>query len=388
MGPVRALRMIRRMWPLVVLPCATPPARAAVQTQQADTCPVQTAPAVATGRMMIIEMRTGDTHLAESPGGPAERSPRWLRMQRVSVSSRYRVVENASGAISANQLEYQVVVRGRLRFDSGDRLSVAFGLFTGSTFTSGWNRSGWGTGDAQADLYVKQLHLAARPVPGMEIQVGGLGVVHGQSTEITGYAYDGFVTGERVSITRPRDLFFDEISITAGHLGKLDRPGVARRLDRLTRLNHVQVLLAKRIGRRATVSSDYSDASGEHMLRQAVGVETPEARVVDVVQFEQYQRAGSDPGYGFATYVETSAARWLTIGVGYASVEHRILNSNRYGQGRRVFLTGHLALGPELSVSGYFTRSTGRDPVAEPRARLDLVVGYNALPRLRRTGLL
>jgi hypothetical protein len=37
------------------------------------------------------------------------------------------------------------------------------------------------------------------------------------------------VTGERATLRRPRELFLDEISVTAGFLGDLTTPNVFRR---------------------------------------------------------------------------------------------------------------------------------------------------------------
>ena len=61
-----------------------------------------------------------------------------------------------------------------------------------------------------------RLYFAAIPVQGVEGQYGGLYIVKGESTELTTYDEDGYIIGERVSVRRPKELFFDEISATVG----------------------------------------------------------------------------------------------------------------------------------------------------------------------------
>ena len=41
----------------------------------------------------------------------------------------------------------------------------------------------------------------------------------GQSTEITTYDNDAYVTAGRVSVRRPREVFFDDISVSVGYVG-------------------------------------------------------------------------------------------------------------------------------------------------------------------------
>jgi len=43
----------------------------------------------------------------------------------------------------------------------------------------------------------------------VEIQYGGLYFDRGQSTEVTSYDYDGYLVGERITLNRPRNFYFD-----------------------------------------------------------------------------------------------------------------------------------------------------------------------------------
>jgi hypothetical protein len=95
------------------------------------------------------------------------------------------------------------------------------------------------------------LYLSALALDGVEVQYGSLDVWHDESADITGYAYNGYVAGERVSIKRPRELFFDDISFAYGYVGDLNSPNVIGRLYRLGQNNFHRFMLKKNIGERA-----------------------------------------------------------------------------------------------------------------------------------------
>jgi len=67
----------------------------------------------------------------------------------------------------------------------------------------------------------------------------------GQSTEVTSYDYDGYLVGERITLDRPGNLYFDEISITYGFLGDFNRPNVFGRLHRLGQSNYHEFGVSK-----------------------------------------------------------------------------------------------------------------------------------------------
>ena len=109
----------------------------------------------------------------------------------------------------------------------------------------------------------------------------GLEGANDESTDITGYAYNGYVDGERVSIRRPRALFFDDISVAFGYVGDLNAPNVFRRLHRLSESNFHRFMLKKNVGERSWISADYTFQAGTHIWREAIRVRTTELRAVD-----------------------------------------------------------------------------------------------------------
>jgi hypothetical protein len=337
---------------------------------------------------------------ANSGGRPASTIPeaevtngrltRWFELQMGTINARYRHVVNSAGKTTSNQAQHKESLKGRFKFDKEGRYSLNAGVFSGRNFIAAWNNTGWGTGDAQSNLALKQLFFSATPWKGLEIQYGGLYIARGESTEITSYDDDGYFMGERLGIKRPDKFFFDEISVAYGYLGDSSTPNIAKRFHRLTQSNYHQFLVAKRIGRRTAVSLDYTLEAGRETLRQAINVKVPETHIVDFVRFENYQRIDFKPDYGFALYGQKSLLKWITLGGGYAQIDpnYGSLNSDHFGSGNRLFLMGTLQLPAGFSIAPYATRATASQvPPVSQHTRFDLVVSYNFLKRLRRTGL-
>ena len=199
----------------------------------------------------IVDLRPGDVRLFEPLASTTGKLHRWLDLQAASIGTHYLFAKNGLGVITANRQQYQVAVAGRFKFDGKGRFSINAGLYTGTNFIAGSNNAGFGDGKAQSNLYLKHLYLSARPLEGVELQYGGLNIWHDESTDITGYAYDGYIAGERVSIQRPRELFFDDISIGFGYVGDFTTPNFASRLHRLAQSNFHRFILKKNIGERA-----------------------------------------------------------------------------------------------------------------------------------------
>lgn len=336
---------------------------------------------------MVIEMRTGETHLAPAPI-PEGKLARWFDLQSASISNRYQFVRNVRGATTASHEQYQVTFKGRFKFDKQGRFSLNAGLFSGRSFFSGWNSSGWGSSRAVSNLYLKELYLSAKPARGVELQYGSLYLPHGEATEITAYDYDGYVTGQRITLSRPDNLWLDEISYTAGYLGDFNTPNINKRYHRLRQINFHHFLVAKKINERTHVSADYASENGVAVFRQAIKVKMPEAKIIDTFLFEHYERAGKAAGYGFNVYGEKKLHRRFTLGSGYAQIDRSGLNSDRFLQGRRLHANGLITLTPEFSLTVGVTQAVGGLSGNLPRTRLDIGVNYNLLGSLKRAGLL
>jgi hypothetical protein len=314
---------------------------------------------------------------------------RWLELETATVTTRYRYIESSRGEVLANQDQYQDILRGRFKFDSRGRYSIFAGISTGTSFIGGWDSAGWGTGDAVTNHYLKQLGFSAAPLHGVELQYGGLYVLRGEATEITTYDNDAYIVGQRLRLKRPKELFFDEISVTYGYLGDVALPNLNKRFHRLKQSNYHQWLVTKSIGSRAAVSAGYSFQDGIETLRQAVRLRTPELRLLDLVRFEDYERTDVHPDYGFAVTGEKSLHRRLTVGGGYADIDRNYggLNGDRWMSGRRLYATAAFVLCPEFTVSAFLTHAVKTGFPISNATRIEVLFSYNLLESLRRTSL-
>jgi hypothetical protein len=314
---------------------------------------------------------------------------RWLDLQNVSANLRFRFIDTSAGVVTTRQLQHRETLRGRLKGDRAGHYALNFGVYTGARFTSGWDNTPWGISNAQKNFAFKQLFVAAQPAAGLEGQVGSLYIIKGESTEITTYDEDGYIMGERVSARRPKTLFFDEISFTSAYLtGDPARISVTKRFAHVDEPNYRQFLVDKKLGGRAGVSADFTAVSGARTWRQAVTVKTP-FRGVDTLAFENYERTRLNRDYGFAAWVEKAVWKSLVLNGGYASIDAHYggLNADRFNIGNRLFLTATRVLTPALTASAFITTAVGHNGVLPQRTLWNLVLAYNALPDLRRTGL-
>jgi hypothetical protein len=314
---------------------------------------------------------------------------RWLDLQAVTLSTRFRFIQTSAGVTAVRQQQHKESLRARLTFDKAGAYSLNAGVFSGKSFISSWDATGLGTGDPQGYVAVKQLFLAARPIRGLELQYGGLYLVRGESSEITTYDEDGFIVGGRASVRRPDAVFFDEISLTVAHLGDPATPNVFKRLRRLSDVNYRHVLLGKRIGGQVAVTLDYTYENGRETIREAVSLRTSRVRVVDLVRLENYQRVTGQPALGFTLSGEKTIRTRVTAGAGYACIDRDYggLNGDRYQIGNRLFVSSSVPLRAGFTLQGYLTRAVGNDDTVPQGTRVDVVLGYNLLTTLQRSPL-
>ncbi len=317
---------------------------------------------------------------------PAAGLHRWLDVQTLLASARYRHIETSTGVVTSNQLQHSAVLKARFTFDAQGRFAVVAGAATGATFIGGWNNSGIGTpSDLMLRTFLKQLYVSAAPTRGVEAQFGGLYVLRGESTEITSYDNDAFITGERLTIKRPDVLRLDELSATVGYLGDTSTPNVLRRLSRLSDTNYAHVLATKRLGNAVNVSADLTRVSDVSTWRSAVAVRAPKSTGLDLVRLEAYRRV-DHPASGYSAFVEKKLGSRVTGGLGVANVDlnNGSLNADRFGKGQRWFLNGSVQILPELAALTFYQHAFNNDAPLTNRSRLEFLVQFNALKALQR----
>lgn len=315
---------------------------------------------------------------------------RWYEAQTIQLDARYRLIETSAGARSSNHLQHRQTFKGAFKFDPKGRYTLQAGAGTGSSFTGSWENAGPGTGDGNLAFGVRYLFASAAPIKGLEFQLGGLALLRGETTEITSYDNDGYITGERVSVKQPARFYFDEISLSTGYLGDLSTPSVFERGDRFSDNNYTQALVGKKIGTRASVSFDWTGVDGVNTWRQGVRVSTKETGVVDAVRLELYERTTETNAEGFAVAAERALPHKLAIAGGFATIDRNYggLNADRFNRGRRVFVDAKLPLPQDLSLNVFYGRAVGNDYAVANKHRFDIVIGYNALKALQRVGAL
>jgi hypothetical protein len=225
-------------------------------------------------------------------------------------------------------------------------------------------------------------YVSATPVDWLTAEYGSLPIERGQSTEITTYDEDGYLTGERLRFHAPHALWLDEVAVTYAYEGDLQTPSFFTRAHHLKNSNYHQFLAAKRFGDRVKTSFDYTYDQSTHTLRQAALVQVPETKLLDSVQTEFYERVNSrvlgllhlKPGSGFGvTAAKSLFHKKLMLDAGYETVDSDFgatessviaalsgftMNGDSYSTGNHVFTHATLQLSPYMSFSGFYVHQT------------------------------
>jgi len=307
----------------------------------------------------------------------------WFDIQEGTAAARYRYIETSDGLRTNNQLQDRIAFRASVKPPTTDVISLDVGAFSGGSLTSSWNNTGIGTGDRAFTLSVKQLYATVRPWTGVEVQVGSLYAVRGESTEITDYDNDVYLTGERVAVRMPRRLWLDGIVFTAAYIGDVSTPNVFRRLDRLSDVNLLQLLVYKSIANGVVASAEWSQPPEGDMLRAAIRLQPAQLHGLRM-RVEGGWRPDDDAS-SFAVTAEHAIGARTLVGGGYANVDQRLppLNGDRYGEGRRVFVQGTVAVTKTLAASAFFTQSFSTPFRVVNARRFDAVLIFDVLGAIR-----
>lgn len=332
---------------------------------------------------------------AQTPGEPAPPAiRRWLDVQNLHLSSRFRWVQSNTGRITSSTHQWQPNVRARFLFDRDARYTLHIGAFGGNMFVSSWNNTGGGVGDFSHDFNVKQLFVAAEPVPGIELQAGGLYLLRGENTEITSYDNDAYVVGERLTVRRAQGVL-STVAATVGHIGDYRTPNVFKRLDSLGDINYGQVLVGARLGPQANVSADYTHEDGRDLLREGISVRVPEAALpLTGLRLEAYQRVSDVTGRGFNASGDFRLTSAFTVTAGMAHVDRDYLipgymspNADRYERGTRFYSVGNYMLTRDWSVGWFHGEAFNVDYAIPNEHRWEILVTFNPTATLKARGV-
>ena len=314
---------------------------------------------------------------------------RWLDLQTGMLGARYKRAKPSNGAWFY-QLQYQVQTRGRVTFDRQGRYYAGFRLGTGDIFPYSWNSVRAGSGTPSAKVYLKDFYLSGSPRNLFEVQIGGIPIHRGESTEITSYSNNGYMMGERISIRRPERLFFDEISVTGAYLNDKDGPGVFDRFHHLAEMNYHQFLVSKKIHKGVSLSADYTFQDGIETLRQAIRLSPPKNPFLDSLVFENYQRLDFHPAWGFALSVQKNPTPRLALTLAYIDIDQHYVNWNadRLGKGRRAFIFASYNFWREFSAGFFASKAFANSFPVNNATRFDFMILYDFLKALKRADIL
>jgi hypothetical protein len=331
---------------------------------------------------------------APAPAAPAPAIRRWLDVQQVSAGSRFRWFKNSREQLRSSNLQWQTQLRGRFLFDKAARYSVNAFASTGATLPSSWNNTGGGLGTYQGPFNVKQLFLAAEPVKGLQLEVGGLHLNRGEMVEHLTYDNDAYIVGERVTY-RPANGAVTQVSVTGAFFGDYEEVNVFQRLGRLDEWNYGQALVAFRLHKNVTASADYTYEDDRDIFRQGLNVRMPgNVKVLTALKVEMYQRI-SEPrdGYGFHVSGDLRFKK-LSVTTGVMAVDQfygtptfQPYNGDRYESGTRQYSIATYQITPELAFTVFQTEAFATDYPINLQHRFDALLSFNATNLLKRAGV-
>jgi hypothetical protein len=313
----------------------------------------------------------------------------FLETATFSLRGKYSVDDRVTDLRRDSQAPYTVALKGKLLLSPKGRLSLNGVLGTGNRFNRGNNPSGIGSAEPITNLYPRQLYLSASPWKPLELQYGGLGLERGESSNITAYNDNGYIVGQRMLVRDNNRLYFDEIAVTGGFLGDLDKPSVFRRLPHLDRLNYGQFLVRKNLVSGIFFSADYTFDREVQTLRQAVRWNLQANRWIDTLIYEQYERINRQQAFGFSIQGQKQLTAKFRVTGSFVDIDRSFgnLNSEKLGSGRRFFAVGSYSLLRDLTLSLMATHTLNYPGPVVNKARYELQLTYDLLPGLKRTRL-
>lgn len=305
-------------------------------------------------------------------------TPSWLSFDEATIGIRPVQERDSAHAKTADQWQYHDVLAGKVFVDPAHNYSFNFLVGNGDGFPGGWSSTSLGQGPGSPGTYLKQFFADAKPVSGLEVQWGGIGVERGASTPITSYSGDGFMTGERFYVRNSKALFFDKVAFTFGYLGRIDQPNVWDRANTMWMNNYQQYLLEKKFSSRVTGSADYTVLAGARTFRQAARVETPELKWVDTLRVDVYERTNRTAAAGGHIGLGKKLSHNFAVEGGYASIDRNYgdLNDDAFFHGRRLYATATIHLSAGFAIAPMYDHGVGNSYALPNETHFHLALTY------------
>lgn len=373
---------------------------------------------------------------------------RWLSLDNMSFSSRYRNSAATNGNHVFNGGQQRSLISGKFKFDREGKYFIGFRASSGRYFNWAYaSMAGTHFGNGNAPLsitpavagtivpligrgapiavpeargwnfYMRELYLSASPTKFLTMEFGSFGIERGVASEITTFDDDGYLSGERVRLKDKQHLYLDEISATFAYLAvaDLNTPNFFARGTDLGKNNYRQVAATKTFGKRVAVSAQYDWLARFQTVREAAKVNIGESKVLDSTRLELYQRVNAAPqdfgifpaanGWSLSAAKNLGKKQWQLEG-GYANVDRYYgvyggsqigtlagfsINGDSYQTGERLFARANYTPHPFVTLFGFYTHelNPARDAMYngfnKQNVQGGLTLNFKAM--LDRTGL-
>ena len=375
------------------------------------------------------------------------RLSRWLDINTLSSSLRYRSLENSGGIHMFDFGQHRELVDGSFKLDREGKYAIHFHASSGRYINWAYADAIGGQFSDQVPLntphlpssvggalfhaiqvdpeglayargidsrggyiYMRQLYLSATPVKQVTFEFGSLAIEHGENTEATSFDDDAYIAGERVRVHDSEHLYFDEIDGTWAYLGDAITPNFFSRGERLAQNNYQQYLVKKEFGR-IGVSTDYTRLRGTNTMREAIRAKLPELHLIDSARLELYQRTNNvafygvnfSSGAGLSVSGSKTIAKRLQLEGGYASIDSNYAaysgspflgaigfswNSDSFMTGHRFFTRGNLKVASGVSLFAFFTHDLDEAPYVINRQGVNCGMTVDLAPWMHKAHLL
>jgi hypothetical protein len=304
-----------------------------------------------------------------------------FEVPQADVYARYRYIDNTSGVVTSDDLQYRFT--GRLKLNLRKTGTYASSrIETGSSIASSWSNTGIGKSPAEWVLNVKTLFVGQRVGKKAEVEVGSMDFEYGAGTEALYADQDSYSEGYRLRVHDIEGkLMPSKVVMHFGYVGDFNKVNTFGRMHRLGEINYVQILAEKKLAKWMTASAEFDRLRGLNLIRNAAKVTLPDPWLVNDLRIETVARLNDGATAGWALHLVKTKNRLgsfnpgiyyshLPTGVYRVGTAQALVNGDVYGTGKRVGMTAKRQVTKAFDVSALITRKLENEPGFRWRAQI------------------
>jgi hypothetical protein len=304
-----------------------------------------------------------------------------FEVPQADVYARYRYIDNTSGVVTSDDLQYRFT--GRLKLNSRKTGTYAGSrIETGSSIASSWSNSGIGKSPAEWVLNVKTLFVGQRVSKKAEVEIGSMDFEYGAGTEALYADQDSYTEGYRLRIHDLEGKFLpSKVVMHFGYVGDFNKVNTFGRMHRLGEINYVQIVAEKKLAKWMTASAEFDRLRGLNLIRSAGNMTLPDSWLVNDLRIETVARLNDSATAGWALQVVKTKNRLgsfnpgiyyshLPTGVYRVGTAQALVNGDMYGTGKRIGVTAKRQVTKAFDVSALITRKLESEPGFRWRAQI------------------